>query len=275
MGGTIKREIERYLKTGDSDPTCLAWEGDSFLDRAIRGSRDLTSALVDEVKRRQEGIRTRGLPRGVDVQEFAEDKLGPMVVGLLPRAERETALDVLARSVVFVHRKNVEKLLRAMHFHRSAWDLANLYLHNIGAEILGPDAPTIVGMGIEKTSYVSMAYFEDTGPFEDFVVHEAVHVFHNCKRQTIGLPHSRRKEWLLPIAFTKRELFAYSCEAYSRILELARNPAHRKELLDEYRNGHVPSALGDQEEEHLEILEHAAAARNGWKRILDGCRDSQ
>ena len=129
-------------------------------------------------------------------------------------------------------------------------------------------------MGIEKTSYVSMACFEDTAPFDDFVVHEAAHIFHNCKRQTIGLPHSRRKEWLLPIAFEKRELFAYSCEAYSRILELARDPGRRKELLDQYRDGHIPSALEDQEEEHLKVLENAVAARNGWKHILDGCRDT-
>ena len=275
MGEAIRHEIERYLKTGGSDPKYLAWEGDSFLDRARRGSRDLTSALVDEVKRLQQGIRTRGLPRGLKVGGFAREKLAPMVRGLFPRVEQEIVLDVLASSVAFVHRRNVEKLLRRMSFHRSAWDLANLYLHNIGAETLGPDAPAIVGMSIEKTSYVSTAYFEDTGPFEDFVVHEAAHVFHNCKRRTIDLPHTRRKEWLLPIAFRKRELFAYSCEAYSRILELARSPAHRKELLDEYRAGHVPSALGDQEVDHLEILANAVAARNGWKHILAHCQDDQ
>jgi hypothetical protein len=30
--------------------------------------------------------------------------------------------------------------------------------------------------------------------FEDFVVHEAAHVFHNWKRETLGLPHTRWKE---------------------------------------------------------------------------------
>jgi hypothetical protein len=159
-----------------------------------------------------------------------------------------------------------------MNFRRSAWDLANLYLHNIGADSLG-DAQAIVGMGIELTSYVSMAYFDQTGPFEDFVVHEAAHVFHNCKRRTIGLPSARRKEWLLSIACRKRELFAYSCEAYSQIHASAKSPAQRKELLEEYRNGQVPYAVEDQEAEHLTILEEAVATRNGWKRILAACRE--
>jgi hypothetical protein len=195
-----------------------------------------------------------------------------MVRGLFPRVERPVVLDALARSVVFVHRGNIVRLLQEMNFRRSAWDLANLYLHNIGADSLG-DAQAIVGMGIELTSYVSMAYFDQTGPFEDFVVHEAAHVFHNCKRRTIGLPSARRKEWLLSIACRKRELFAYSCEAYSQIHASAKSPAQRKELLEEYRNGQVPYAVEDQEAEHLTILEEAVATRNGWKRILAACRE--
>ena len=50
-------------------------------------------------------------------------------------------------------------------------------------------------------------------------MHEVAHIFHNCKRRTLGLPHSRTKEWLLDIAFVERETFAYACETYSRILE--------------------------------------------------------
>jgi len=57
-------------------------------------------------------------------------------------------------------------------------------------------------------------------PKSDYAIHEAAHIFHNCKREMIGLPATRRREWLLDIDYAKRETFAYACEAYSRILEL-------------------------------------------------------
>ena len=44
-------------------------------------------------------------------------------------------------------------------------------------------------------------------------------MFHNCKRRSAGLPQTRRNEWLLDIAFRKRETFAYACEFYSLILQ--------------------------------------------------------
>jgi hypothetical protein len=94
---------------------------------------------------------------------------------------------------------------------------------------------------------------------------------HNCKRETIGLPHTRTREWLLEIDFRKRETFAYACEAYSRILELSSSRAQRKALLDEYA---VTSLTGDQradDNEIVDILAEAISARNGWKRILKRC----
>ena len=127
---------------------------------------------------------------------------------------------MLARSVVFLTPDNIEAILRAARWPGTAWDLANLYLASFGAELLSDEAPDIVGLGQETTSYVSIAYFAGAGRFDDFLVHEAAHVFHNCKRATVGLPHTRRREWLLQIDFRKRETFAYACEAYSRILEL-------------------------------------------------------
>jgi hypothetical protein len=62
--------------------------------------------------------------------------------------------------------------------------------------------------------YVSPEYFAEDDPFADFIVHEAAHIFHNCKRVTIGLSETRTKEWSLDIEHRKRETFAYSCEAY-------------------------------------------------------------
>ena len=90
----------------------------------------------------------------------------------------------------------------------------------------------VVGMSEETTCYVSLAHFAEEDEFADYVVHEAAHVFHNTKRRTAGLPETRRRQWLLPIAFEKRETFAFACERYSRILKLGKRPADRRWLLD-------------------------------------------
>jgi hypothetical protein len=103
------------------------------------------------------------------------------------------------------------------------------------------------------------------------VVHEAAHIFHNCKRRTAGLAETRRREWLLDIEFRKRETFAYACETYSRIRELGQSPADRRRLLARLENeGPMPPEAVDGDE-YLEILGEAVAARNGWKKILSRC----
>jgi hypothetical protein len=118
---------------------------------------------------------------------------------------------------------------------------------------------------------VSAAYLEERDRFADFVVHEAAHVFHNCKRETIGLPETRTREWLLDIEHGKRETFAYSCEAYGRILEIENGPAERRSLYDELKKRPTPTDDRVDGAEYLDILGEAVDVRNGWKRILERC----
>ena len=54
---------------------------------------------------------------------------------------------------------------------------------------------------IEEAILASPEYFAEDDPFADFIVHEAAHIFHNCKRATIGLPETRAKVWLLDIEY--------------------------------------------------------------------------
>jgi hypothetical protein len=108
-------------------------------------------------------------------------------------------------------------------------------------------------------------------PFSDFIVHEAAHVFDNCKRRTLGLRETRTKEWLLDIDFGKRETFAYSCEAYSRVLARAKNAAGRRALAEEYSRTVSISEERVDPNEVASIIAEAAAARNGWKIILSRC----
>ena len=96
---------------------------------------------------------------------------------------------------------------------------------------LSDEAPNIVGLSEETTCYVSPAYFSSQNEFADYIVHEAAHVFHNCKRATIGLKETRRREFLLDIDYRKGETFAYACEAYSCIVARGGTAADRRAAL--------------------------------------------
>ncbi len=148
--------------------------------------------------------------------------------------------------------------------------LGNLYLTSIDAELLADDAPRLVGLSEETTCYVTPEAFEGE-PFADFVVHEAAHIFHNCKRRTVGLTETRTKEWLLDIEFRKRETFAYSCEAYSRVLARAASPKKRRDLAEEYGRKVRISEDRVDPDEVASIVVEAASLRNGWKVILSRC----
>jgi hypothetical protein len=194
-----------------------------------------------------------------------------MVRGLFPTAEQEVVLAMLARSLVFLTPDTIEAVLNKED-PRTAWDLANIHLLSCGAELLADDAPRAVGMSVGTTCFVSMDHFCANHRFADFVVHEAAHVFHNCKRRTLGLPEKRgRREWLLEIDFSKREAFAYACEAYSRILGLADGPHSRRKLYQELESGPLRGNGQACVQDYLEAVRAAVAARNGWKHILYMC----
>ena len=270
MPATAKNEIERYLRTGEYDPHFACWPG-NFMDRARQADSELKDALIAEVRRRTGYTTLRETVANVDVVGFTRRKVEPMVRGLFTRTEQEAVLATLEQSVVFLDSASIFEVLAKADWLHTAWHLANLFLVSADAELLDPDAPSLVGLSEETTCYVSMTYFDRGGRFEDFLVHEAAHVFHKCKRHTIGLPETRRREWLLDIEFRKRETFAYACEAYSRLLELGRTLSLRKSLLLELADDFAPPEERVSRDEYVDILSEAVSARNGWKRILARC----
>lgn len=266
---SIADEIERYLRTGDSDPHHAAWSG-GYIERAKRAHNDLRTALASEVRRLAKGRRQRPLPQH-DPVAFTRQRVEPMVRGLFPRVEQDAVLAMLERSVVFLTRANIESILLENSFDHSAWMLANLYLASMGADLLSEDAPAIVGLSEETICYVTPEYFAEDDPFADFLVHEAAHTFHNCKRRTLGLRETRTKEWLLDIEYRMRETFAYSCEAYARILARAKTPADRRALAAEYASVVRISEERVHAAEVASIVQAATEVRNGWKVILARC----
>ena len=271
MPTSPKKDIERYLRHGRHDDSFRAWPGDDFLARAKCGNATLREALIAKVRERTRHATVPEALAGIDVVAFARAKLAPMVRGLFPRDEQETVLDVLGRSVVFVTPDTITTVLTATRSLHTAWDLANLYLESCDAELLGPDARQIVGLSEETTCYVSADYFRAPSRYADFVVHEAAHIFHNCKRRTVGLREIRGREWLLEIDYRRRETFAYACEAYTRICECGASPHARRQRLADLEPGTTLADDRVDAGEYLDILGEAVAARNGWKRILARC----
>jgi len=266
---TIRQEIKRYLRTGHSDIMHRAWPG-TFAEKEHNAHRDLRARLEAEVYKIA-GNRPLKVKLTVDPVALTRRKVEPMIRGFFPKAEQRTVLGVIEKSVVFLTPENMMLVLRDTSWDKTAWDLANLYLASLGAKLLGKDAPDIVGLSEGTTCYVSMTYFAENDPFADFVVHEAAHIFHNCKRRNIGLRETRRREWLLPIEYRMRETFAYSCEAYARVLERATTPTQRRQLAAKFAS---KTRITDERVDPMvvgDIVTNAAAARNGWKVILARC----
>jgi hypothetical protein len=267
----VQDEIDRFLQTGDYDPFFLRFSGTDHLDRMKRGHTTLEDALWETVRfAERDREPSTNLPIPADIASFTRIKFEPMVRGLFRRDECDRVLSLLTNSVVFVTRGNIEEFIRRESLG-TAWDIANLYLRSIGADVISENAPCIVGLSVDSTCYVSVEYFTDEDPFADYVVHEAAHIFHNVKRRTIGLKEKRSCEWLLPIKFQKRETFAYSCEVYSRMVELCPRQLDRRRLLPELQTSFSTSDYRVSVDEVIEILTEAVQRRNGWNIILERC----
>jgi len=273
MNATRSRDeaIAWYLQTGECDGYYSAWGGNDLMDRERRAIADLKGALINEVRKPSATAKMPDEIRHLDMGTFTRSKVTPMVSGLFPKQEREAVLRMFDTSIIFLTPGNIEKTIAEGRWLHTLWDLTNLYLGSIGAQPLAAGNGSILGLSEETTCYISVEYFRSKNRFDDFVVHEAAHVFHNCKRRTVGLRETRRREWLLDIAYRKRETFAYACEAHSRLLQLGKTRTERLGFLKELTNASMPADERVDSAEYLDILREAVVARNGWKRILARC----
>jgi hypothetical protein len=271
MQEECKEEIRRFLATGEYDAVHAAWPGRHVFERCYAGDAALRSAVVDALRQRTKGLTLPSMPLGFDAGQFVLRKVRPMVCGIFPATERQVMLDLFEKALVFVSGDNIEQLISETDRLSTARQIANLFLGSLGMPALDDQPVGFVGFSEETTFYVSMDYFKDGDPFADWVVHEAAHVFHNWKRTYVGLPETRTREFLLNIAFAKREVFAYACEAYSRILERSKGPADRRRLHAAYVKNGVPDDDRISRDELVDVVASAAEARNGWKHILAHC----
>lgn len=272
---TPTQEVRRFLASGDYNSLHSEWPGRDLIAKVRKAERTMKHALVAEIRHRETRRKSSpSLPPDFNASQFSLAKVEPMVRGLFPAREQMIVLGLFEKSLVFVTPDNIEQVIARMHWLGTAWQIANIYLGSLGLPGLDGKPVRLVGLSEETTFFVSMDYFEEENPFADYVAHEAAHVFHNWKRDQVGLYHTRKREFLLPIAFAKRELFAYACEAYSRILEQAKSPADRQRLHADYTAKWISDEDGIEQAELADVLAEAVATRNGWKRILRRCSHS-
>jgi hypothetical protein len=125
-------------------------------------------------------------------------------------------------------------------------------------------------MSVGTTCFVSMDYFRANHRFADFVVHDAAHIFHNCKRRTLGLPETRgpngcsrstsRSARPSPTRVRPTAVFSSSPMAPTRGASYISNSRVDPSWEMRWRA-----------RDYLEAVRAAIAARNGSKRILHAC----
>ena len=276
---SIPAEVSHFLQTGQHDSDYGNWPGKNYFESARQADAILRDALTAAVLERRVKLKHEHcvhLTGLADLAAITRAKVVPMVTGLFPAVERPQIMATLERSVVFLLPENIESILRSHSGLSSSWTLANMYLLSFGAEPTSETARGILGMSRETTCYLTIDYLRDDHPdsLDDYLVHEAAHVFHNCRRTTVGLLETRTRQHLLNINFGKRETFAYACEAYSKIIASGKSAATRLEILESRRSWVPPDDTVDSAE-YFDILQEAARARNGWMKILRRCAQSR
>ncbi len=109
--------------------------------------------------------------------------------------------------------------------------------------------------------------YETTDPYSDVVVHEAAHLLHYLKPEHYGLHVRRGQERFLDVEFQHRELFAFTCETYSRVILQGERRA-RMSFAVKMREDAFTFSL-DHLEDVAELVPTAAGARNDWRVIRE------
>jgi len=131
MTAELAAEVERYLRTGETDPHHAAWPGNGFMERANRAHDDLRGALVREVHRLAEGLAHEPLPQaGGVVATSAESSVDsdfppPLRVEHGLRQPSTTGMNKLAiRAVAIARSQALIDVGLPEHLHAAWADLA-------------------------------------------------------------------------------------------------------------------------------------------------------
>ncbi|PYT24115.1 MAG: hypothetical protein DMG58_26635 [Acidobacteria bacterium] len=121
------------------------------------------------------------------------------------------------------------------------------------------------GLSTGDFTHVRCSAYETNDPYSDVTVHEAAHLLHYLKPEHNGLHVRRGQERFVDVEFRYRELFAFACEAYSRVTR-HRDRQSRISFAEKMQEDAFSFPTGHIEEVAALVLA-AARARNGWRVI--------
>jgi len=262
--------LERFLRTGDETWdgagsgrfTPAQFENNTTYRRAakhaLRTLFDLLANLLPAEVRRAPHV----------APELIRARVEPMVKGLVQKDWQEISLRELV-SRTFVLNFRGAKAALEVELPSCDMDSAWRILWGFyGDQGLKPDDVEMTCDGLAcDFAHVRWSAYETKDPYSDVVVHETAHLLHYLKPTNFGLDVRRHQERFVDVEFRHRELFAFACEAYSRVI--LRGPRQsRVAFAENMREGAFSFPSGSIGEVTALVL-NSARARNGWRVIRE------
>lgn len=269
--GPTRAAVERFLSTGNNN----LYRRPGYSLKRIAEEREHShcckAALLDLFDTISKQLPSAAVNAPAVTPEMIRERVKPMVAGLVQEEWRETALRELGNRVFVLNaagaRKAIEAELTTSCLHE-AWNVFWLFFNDHGLRPEAVRRPVFEGITAGTFAHISQsAYGRDDGTSE-VIVHEAAHLLHYLKPEHYGLPVKRGQERFLDVRFIDRELFAYTCEAYTRLLEKGRGTALGSAEKIWEVCGHYPPRKS-LVKEIAALLLKAAKTRNGWKVIKE------
>ena len=262
--------VEHFLHTGEE-----IWEG-SGSGQFTRAQFDEDMAYTGATKSAQRLLfnsLAELLPEEVRASppipaKVIEDRIEPMIKGLLPRAWHEVALREVVSRLFVLNFPGSQAALEAELTTcdlNGAWRVLWLMFEDYG---LKPESIAVECEGMASDyAHVRWSAFEGEDPFSDVVVHEAAHMLHYLKPAHFGLEVPRGQERFVDVEFRHRELFAYSCEAFSRVV--VRGSRKDRVTFASTMGQRAASFPRNQLDASAPLVLLAAQSRSGWRVIRE------
>lgn len=265
-GGLSAPPLERFLRTGEE-----TWDG--------AGSGRFTRAQLDQDKGFSQAAKTSlrtlfsllaallpadsQLVPAVDPESIRQ-RVEPMVKGLVQRDWQDVALRELARRTFVLNYQGTRAALEAelsTGWLKTAWQVLWACFEDYGLKPAGLQIECD-GLSGGEFAHVRWPAYETSDAYSDVVVHEAAHLLHYLKPEHHGFHVRRGQERFVDVEFRHRELFAFACEAYSRVV-LQGERKSRMSFAARMREDAFTFSL-DHLDDVAALVLTAAGARSGW-----------
>jgi hypothetical protein len=265
--------IEQFLRTGEE-----TWEGagsgrftlaqlkqDEAYTRAAKSALQTLFNLLADLLPAEARLAPLVAP------ETIRSRINSMVKGLVQSDWQEIALRELTARTFVLNFQGAKAAIDAefstcyIGYAGSAWQILWALFGDYG---LKPDQIEVECDGLAGDfAHARWSAYQSKDPYGDVVVHEAAHLLHYLKPGHYGLHVRRGHERFVDIEFCHRELFAFACEAYSRVLLHGGRKA-RMSFAEKMPEGAFSFPRGQIQEVAALVIE-AARARNGWRVIRE------